>query len=92
MLEFYKCLEDLSWEFTGYVSQALGLEAQELYSLFDSDRSKLQPRSKLMSYPPSPPGTTGVGSGIGPHPDKSLLTYVRLHLRPMGLADCDFEI
>jgi len=76
MLEYYKCLEDLSWEFTGYVSEALGLEERELYSLFDSDRSKLQPRCKILRYPPSPPGTTGVGSGIKAHADNSILTYL----------------
>ncbi|KAJ6606324.1 Clavaminate synthase-like protein [Mycena vulgaris] len=76
MLEYYKHLEDLSYEFVGYVSEALGLEAHELHALFGADRSKLQPRCKLMRYPPSPPGTTGVGSGIGAHVDKSLLTYL----------------
>ncbi|KAJ7700880.1 hypothetical protein B0H17DRAFT_1327885 [Mycena rosella] len=76
MLDYYKRLEDMSYELTSYISEALGLQAHELHELFGSDRSKLQPRCKALRYPASPPGTTGVGSGIGAHADNSLLTYL----------------
>jgi hypothetical protein len=59
------------------VSEALGLGPHELDALFDADRLKLQPRGKLMCYPPADPGAEGVQSGIEAHTDKSVLTYVR---------------
>ncbi|KAJ7778683.1 hypothetical protein DFH07DRAFT_1033389 [Mycena maculata] len=86
MLDYYTRLEDLSWAFT---SQALGLEAHELHHLFGSDRSKLQPRCKLLRYPPGPPGTTGTASGIRPHCrphiDNSFLTYLLQRQSSLGL-------
>ncbi|KAJ7062922.1 hypothetical protein C8F01DRAFT_108092 [Mycena amicta] len=70
ILEYYEYLETLSFEFTACVSEALGLGPDALYELYGSDRSKLQPRCKLMLYP------AGVHSGISPHFDKSILTYL----------------
>ncbi|KAJ7290221.1 hypothetical protein C8J57DRAFT_338678 [Mycena rebaudengoi] len=76
MLDYYAHLEKLSYQFTSYVAEALGLESHELEALFDPDRTKLQPRCKLLCYPPSDPGADGVGSGIEAHADNSLLTYL----------------
>jgi isopenicillin N synthase-like dioxygenase len=76
MLDYYQRLEVMAWQFMSYVSEALGLQPDELWSLFGDDRSILQPRCKLLRYPASPPGFTGRGSGIAPHHDNSLLTYL----------------
>jgi hypothetical protein len=76
MLEYYVHVENFSYEFMSLVSEALGLGPHELDALFDADRSKLQPRGKLLCYPPADPGAEGVQSGIEAHTDKSVLTYV----------------
>ncbi|KAF7337748.1 Clavaminate synthase-like protein [Mycena sanguinolenta] len=76
MLDYYQRLEDMSWEFTAYVSEALGLQPHELWSLFDPDRSKLQPRCKALRYPACPPGSSGSGLGITPHCDTGVLSYL----------------
>ncbi|KAJ6520413.1 Clavaminate synthase-like protein [Mycena sanguinolenta] len=76
MLDYYERLEDLSWEFLAYVSEALGLQPHELWSLFDPDRSKMQPRCKALRYPACPPGPSGRGLGIAPHCDNSILSYL----------------
>ncbi|KAJ7239308.1 Clavaminate synthase-like protein, partial [Mycena rebaudengoi] len=76
MLEYYVHVEKFSYEFMSLVSEALGLGPHELDALFDADRSKLQPRGKLLCYPPADPGAEGVQSGIEAHTDKSVLTYL----------------
>jgi len=46
-----------------------------LNQYFDEDRTKLQPRCKLLYYPPSPPGTVDI-VGHKAHTDRSFLTYL----------------
>lgn len=75
MSDYYNHVEELSYEFTAYVGEALGLEAREMLALFgDNNRSKLQSRIKVLRYPPSPT------AGFTPHVDQCILAYVRFNI------------
>ncbi|KAJ3914489.1 hypothetical protein F5877DRAFT_82730 [Lentinula edodes] len=74
MLTYYNHVEDLSYKFTGLVSEALGLGPDALDVLFDQDHGNLQPRCKVLRYPGTPDGQPG--SGIAAHVDGSFLTYL----------------
>ncbi|KAJ6580762.1 hypothetical protein B0H19DRAFT_1251063 [Mycena capillaripes] len=71
MVDYYTHIEDLSYEFTAYVGEALGLGAHELLALFgENNCSKLQSRIKVLRYPASPT------AGFAPHADQCILTYL----------------
>ncbi|KAJ7574433.1 Clavaminate synthase-like protein [Mycena floridula] len=74
MLTYYNHVEDLSFEFTERVAEALGLPPNALDAFFDPDRKKLQPRCKLLYYPPPVDGVSAAGHA--PHADRSFMTYL----------------
>ncbi|KAJ7354066.1 hypothetical protein DFH08DRAFT_933757 [Mycena albidolilacea] len=81
MAEYYKHLKTLAMEFTGFVSEALGLAPDALDQLLESDVSKRQLRCKLLCYPTCPPSTTG----FVPHTDSNFLTYLLQPSEQLGL-------
>ncbi|KAJ7059526.1 Clavaminate synthase-like protein [Mycena amicta] len=72
MAEYYNDMKDLSIQFTKYVAEALGLDADAFESLQEADVARRQLRCKLLRYPASPPPTTG----FVPHTDSNFLTYI----------------
>lgn len=74
-LAYLSALEQLSYKFTTYVSEALGLPPGGLDKFFDEPRAEvMQHRGKVVRYPPVKPGQSD--QGVGPHFDGSFLTFV----------------
>ena len=66
--EYITTMENISKTFLGYIAESLSLPADT----FDSFLGNMH-RLKLVKYPPSPPGS----QGVGPHKDSSgLLTFL----------------
>ncbi|KAJ6537693.1 hypothetical protein B0H19DRAFT_962158 [Mycena capillaripes] len=72
MREYYNHLKSLSFQFTEYVAEALGLGPDGFEPLFERDVSRRQLRCKLLRYPTCPPSTTG----FVPHTDANFLSYL----------------
>ncbi|KAF5392155.1 hypothetical protein D9757_001390 [Collybiopsis confluens] len=73
LVDYYEQVETLSYSFASLIAEALGLDSTAFEQWFDQDRKKMQPRAKLMRYPPpSSPKETGIAS----HEDRGFLTFL----------------
>ncbi|KIJ50476.1 hypothetical protein M422DRAFT_245763 [Sphaerobolus stellatus SS14] len=71
---YIKSVEELSFEFTSLVAEALGLLPDALDRFYDEPKSIMQQRCKIVKYPTV---TSGSKQGVGPHYDAvSSLSYL----------------
>ncbi|KIJ50431.1 hypothetical protein M422DRAFT_159671 [Sphaerobolus stellatus SS14] len=70
---YIKSVEELSFEFTSLVAEALGLPPDALDRFYDEPKSIMQQRCKLVKYPTV---TSGSKQGVGPHYDAGFLTFL----------------
>ncbi|KIJ50441.1 hypothetical protein M422DRAFT_245712 [Sphaerobolus stellatus SS14] len=74
---YIKSVEELSFEFTSLVAEALGLPPDALDRFYDEPKSIMQQRCKIVKYPTV---TSGSKQGVGPHYDAGFLTF-HLHTK-----------
>ncbi|KIJ50473.1 hypothetical protein M422DRAFT_159772, partial [Sphaerobolus stellatus SS14] len=70
---YIKSVEELSFEFTSLVAEALGLPPDALDRFYDEPKSIMQQRCKIVKYPTV---TSGSKQGVGPHYDAGFLTFL----------------
>ncbi|KIK62383.1 hypothetical protein GYMLUDRAFT_96002 [Collybiopsis luxurians FD-317 M1] len=76
LVEYYAQVEELSYNFASLIAEALGLDPAAFEQWFDQDRRKMQPRAKLMRYPPLTNPSNPKETGIASHEDRGFLTFL----------------
>lgn len=78
-MDYYEQVESLSYDFASLIAESLGLDPAAFEQWFDKDRLKMQPRVKLMRYPPPTDPSNPKETGIDSHEDRGFLTFVSIH-------------
>lgn len=86
--EFYGKFDQLAHDFTGLVSEALGLPAEALYEFFEPP-GEMQHRGKIIKYPETLAGDSD--QGVGPHYDSGFLTFLLQASNHRGLQVQNFS-
>ncbi|GAW01097.1 Clavaminate synthase-like protein [Lentinula edodes] len=76
LVDYYEQVESLSYDFASLIAESLGLDPAAFEQWFDKDRMKMQPRVKLMRYPPPTDPSNPKETGIDSHEDRGFLTFL----------------
>ncbi|KAJ3988085.1 Clavaminate synthase-like protein [Lentinula detonsa] len=76
LVDYYQQVEQLSYDFAALIAESLGLNPAAFEQWFDKDRNKMQPRVKLMRYPPPTDPSNPKETGIDSHEDRGFLTFL----------------